>query len=65
MKKIVVLSQVFYPDMQATSQLFSDLFQKLAGEDFQIRVICGLETRAALFIFLSGSKLERPKKPRM
>lgn len=41
MKKIVVLSQVFYPDMQATSQLFSDLFQKLAGKDFQIRVICG------------------------
>ncbi|MFH1067304.1 MAG: glycosyltransferase family 4 protein [bacterium] len=41
MKKIVVLSQVFHPDTQATSQLFSDLFQKLTGNDFHVRVICG------------------------
>ncbi|UCG34864.1 MAG: glycosyltransferase family 4 protein [Candidatus Omnitrophota bacterium] len=39
-KNILFVTQFFYPDLQATSQLFLELCEDLAKE-FKIRVICG------------------------
>ena len=41
MRKIVLVSQVFHPDDQATSQLLSGLFEKLADHGGQIQVLAG------------------------
>jgi colanic acid biosynthesis glycosyl transferase WcaI len=44
-KKVVLVSQVFYPDTTATSQLFTELFARLSDErDVSIEVICGFPT---------------------
>lgn len=41
MKEIVFISQAFYPDTQATSQLFTDLLEHIVGDEVQVTVICG------------------------
>jgi glycosyltransferase involved in cell wall biosynthesis len=37
----IFICQVFFPDGQATSQLFSDLFTGLAGRGFQTEILAG------------------------
>jgi colanic acid biosynthesis glycosyl transferase WcaI len=39
--QIVLVSQVFYPDVQATSQLLSDLMPKLGERGAKVEVLCG------------------------
>jgi colanic acid biosynthesis glycosyl transferase WcaI len=40
--KVILACQVFYPDAQSTSQLFTDLFARLGGlNEFDLTVICG------------------------
>ena len=39
-KSILFLTQFFYPDVQATSQIFTDLCEDLA-ETYQVKVVCG------------------------
>jgi glycosyltransferase involved in cell wall biosynthesis len=41
LSSITFLSQVFHPDEQATSQLFTDLLSRLAKKDLVIRVVAG------------------------
>jgi len=38
---VAVVCQVFYPDSQSTSQLFTDLFARLAERGFEIEALCG------------------------
>jgi glycosyltransferase involved in cell wall biosynthesis len=40
-KKILFLTQFFYPDIQATSQLFYELSEDLA-KDYDVNIVCGL-----------------------
>lgn len=40
-KKITFVCQPYYPEMQSTSQLFTDLLESLDSEAFAITVICG------------------------
>src|ERR1035438_9533555 len=40
-KSITFLSQVFHPDEQATSQLFTDLLSRLAKKDLEIHAVAG------------------------
>ena len=39
MKRILVLSQFFYPDKTATGKILAELFEGIAKEDFQVDVI--------------------------
>lgn len=41
LNSITFLSQVFHPDEQATSQLFTDLLSRLAKKELVIRVVAG------------------------
>jgi glycosyltransferase involved in cell wall biosynthesis len=45
--KLLFLCQVFYPEQQSTSQLFTNLFEHLSGENFEVSVICGYPSRPA------------------
>jgi len=38
---MLFLCQLFHPDYQATSQVFSDLMFELARRGERIRVVCG------------------------
>lgn len=52
MKQIVFVSQVFYPDAMATSQLFTDLLRELAHkyeDDVKISVVCGYPSQSRAF----------------
>lgn len=40
-RRITIVSQPYYPEMQSTSQLFTDLLEALDPEVFEIVVICG------------------------
>lgn len=44
-ESITLVSQVFYPDEQATSQLFTDLLVRLAEKGLKIRVVTGFTGR--------------------
>lgn len=74
MSKINFVCQVFHPDFQATSQLFSSLIEKLAAKGHDINVYCGYpndpvlrkgcvkhETHAGLLITRCGWKLSGKK----
>lgn len=43
-KRLVFLCQTFHPDTSSSSQLFSDLFGRMAEEGWEITVLCGYPT---------------------
>ena len=40
-RKLILLTQVFYPDQSSTSQLFSALVEKLVNKGFDVTVFAG------------------------
>jgi glycosyltransferase involved in cell wall biosynthesis len=43
-KRLVFLCQTFHPDTTSSSQLFSDLFRRMAEKGWKITVLCGYPT---------------------
>jgi glycosyltransferase involved in cell wall biosynthesis len=43
-KRLVLLCQTFHPDTTSSSQLFSDLFRRMAEQGWNITVLCGYPT---------------------
>jgi colanic acid biosynthesis glycosyl transferase WcaI len=63
-KSLIFLSQVYYPDSQATSQLFSAVMERLAQKGYKIKVICGFPDKAngarvPLLELRNGVQIER------
>ena len=56
--KILFVTQFFYPDIQATSQLFLELCEDLSKE-FNIKVICGLPL---IRLEVEGQKIPTKKR---
>jgi colanic acid biosynthesis glycosyl transferase WcaI len=47
-KKITLVSQVFYPEMSSTSQLFTSLMEEFTENGWEVEVVCGRIGRASV-----------------